>query len=108
MSKKPQAIGGTEKVFSSFEQATKARKVQPPTSEEEKRQRKLEGRTRGRTGCHTDRINMAFTVENYEFIRRFSKLRGENMTEFVNHCIEEYKQQHIKEFEAFEKLLKNT
>lgn len=108
MSKKEQAIAGTEKVFSSFEQSAKAKKVQPIASEAEKAQRKAEGRTRGRTGCKADRINLAFTVENYDFIKRFSNLRGENMTEFVNHIIEEYRERNIEEFEAFEKFIKKT
>lgn len=108
MSKKEQAILGTEKVFASFEQSAKAKKVQPPTSEAEKIQRKAEGRTKGRAGCYTDRINMAFTVDNYQFIKRFHKLRGENMTEFVNHIIDDYRAQHTKDFEAFEKFIDKT
>ncbi len=108
MGKKEQTILGTERTFASFEQSTKARKVQPPTSEAEKIQRKAEGRTKGRAGCYTDRINMAFTVDNYQFIKRFHKLRGENMTEFVNHIIEDYREQHMKEFEAFEKFIDKT
>ena len=108
MAKKEQTIRGTEKVFSSFGAATRQKKVQPPVSEAERIQRKAEGRTRGRTGCKTDRINLAFTVENYEFVRRFSKCRGENMTEFVNHIIDNYRADHAAELEAFEKILKKT
>lgn len=106
--KREQEIKGTERVFAAHARAAKPKKVQPPTSEEEKAQRKAEGKTRGRTGCYCDRINMAFTVDNYKFIKRFAKLRGQSMTDFVNHMIEDYRTQHIKEFEEFEKFISKT
>ncbi len=108
MAKKQQEIQGMEKVITSFSKSARPKKQQPPTSEAEKEARKAAGKTSGRTGCYMDRINMAFTVENYQFIKRFSKLRGENMTNFVNHIIEEYRAQHTKEFEAFEKFISKT
>ena len=97
------ASGSAEKVFSSYERSAKPKKVQPPTSEEEKAQRKAEGRTMGRTGCHKDRINLAFTVDNYKFVKRYSKCLGLNMTDFVNHIIEEYRNANIKKFDELEK-----
>ena len=106
--KQGQQLQGIERTFTSFEKSTKPKKTQPPTSEAEKIQRKAEGRTRGRTGCKKDRINLAFTVDNYIFVKKYSKFRGEDMTAFVNHIIEDYREQHIKEFEAFEKFIEKT
>ena len=108
MSKKEQTIGGTEKIYQSFEQAAKSKKSQPPTSEEEKRERISQGRTRGRKDCFLPRINTAFTIENDEYIRRMSKARGESMTEFINHCIEYHRNQNIEKYEEFKKFLENT
>lgn len=108
MNKAQQSIKGTEKTSALYEQAAKPKKTQPITSEAERIQRKAAGKTQGRAGCKTDRINLAFTVENYEFIKRFCRLRGLNMTEFVNHIIEDYRKQHIKEFEEFEKFIEKT
>lgn len=108
MAKKEQAIAGTDKVFSSFEQSAKAKKVQPPLSEEERLQRKAEGKTRGRAGCRADRINLLFTVDNYEFVKRYCRFRGENMTEFVNHIIEDYRKAHLEEFERFAEFVEKT
>lgn len=45
--------------------------------------------TQGRKGMKAARINMAFTPENYDFIRVMSGIRGESMTNFVNYVIEE-------------------
>ena len=108
-SKKVQAITGTEKttgaaqkLTTSYEKSAKPKKVQPPTSEEEKAQRKAEGRTMGRTGCKKDRINLAFTVENYEFIKRFARCKGLNMTDFVNLIIEESREANKADFEKIE------
>ena len=54
------------------------------------------------------RINMAFTPENYDFIRRFSRLRGQSMTDFTNHMIDEYREEHHKVIKAFEEFIENT
>ena len=45
--------------------------------------------TQGRKGMKAARINMAFTPENYDFIRVMAGIRGESMTNFVNYVIEE-------------------
>ena len=34
------------------------------------------------------RINMAFSPECYDYIRTVSKVRGETMTEFLNHIVQ--------------------
>lgn len=108
MSKKEQTITGTSKIYGNLEKAAKPKKMQPPTSEAEKTERKAAGKTQGRTGCKADRINLLFTVENYDFIRKYSRFRGETMTGFVNHIIEDYRERNKAEFDAFEKFLKNT
>lgn len=108
MSKKPEQIGGTERAFNTFAQSAKAKKTQPVASEAEKAQRKAEGRTRGRTGCKADRINLAFTVDNYNFVKRFARCKGMSMTDFVNYIIEEYRKSNQKEFEKIEEFINKS
>ena len=108
MAKKEQNIGGTERVFATFEQSAKTKKLHPTVSDAEAEERKKEGRTQGAKGAKLNRINFAFTPDNYEFVRRYCKLRGQNMTQFLNHIIEDYRERNIKEFEAFEKFVNKT
>lgn len=53
--------------------------------------KKVLGSTQGRKGEKLKRINLAFTDENYEYVRLESRRRGKNITEFVNGILEEYK-----------------
>lgn len=48
-----------------------------------------QSRTQGRKGCKAHRFNMAFTPKAYEFITILSRVRGESITAFVNHIIEQ-------------------
>lgn len=45
------------------------------------------GQTVGRKGVKLPRINMAFSPDNYEFIQTMARVRGQSLTEFVNHII---------------------
>lgn len=51
------------------------------------------GTTQGVKGKKLPRINMAFSSETYEYIKRESRMRGLSATAFVNHIIEEYKKE---------------
>lgn len=62
----------------------KARKVY---TEEEAREAANEMRTSGRKGVKLQRINLACTPENYEFIQIMSKVRGQKLSEFINDII---------------------
>ena len=67
-------------------------------------------RTQGRKGCKAVRINMAFTPENYEFIKTMAKASGQTMTEFVNLIISAHQRQHPEALAAsrmFQKILKD-
>lgn len=99
---KQAAIKGTEKAGESYLTSSKPKKVQPPTSEAEKAQRKAQGKTQGRTGCKMNRINFALTVDNDNYVRFMSRFRGESMTEFINHCIERHREENQ---ESYDKLI---
>lgn len=95
---------GKNKLFSELDQAKKemqhaaGSKAHPVVSEEEKAQRKAEGRTRGAKGAKMDRINMAFYSENFEYIRIMSKIRGQTMTQFCNDVIEQHRNENAELF----------
>lgn len=47
--------------------------------------------TRGRKGCKLPTMNMRFSEENYEYMRREGAARGMTATGFVNWLIETYR-----------------
>lgn len=51
-------------------------------------------RTGGRKGLKLSRINMAFTPENYDYIKTMSIVSGQNLTEFVNKIIKQHREEH--------------
>lgn len=51
-------------------------------------------KTNGRKGLHLPRINLAFSPENYDYITTMARVRGENLTQFVNKIISEHKAEH--------------
>lgn len=56
-------------------------------------------KTQGRKGMKAARINMAFTPENYDYIRVMGGMRGESMTNFVNYVIEEHRRLYGEKYE---------
>ena len=45
--------------------------------------------TQGKKGYKMQRINMAFTPDNIEFLRVVSKVKGQTMTQLVNTILDE-------------------
>lgn len=60
----------------------------------EKKTRQAEMRTQGKKGAGAQRINMAFTPENIDFIQVMSRIRGQSQTAFVNYVLEQYRNDH--------------
>ena len=50
-------------------------------------------KTSGRKGVKLPRINLAFSPDIYDYIQTMSRVRGENMTQFVNLAL----RQHMEE-----------
>lgn len=50
-------------------------------------------KTQGKKGMKTNRINMGFSPENYEYLRVMSGIRSMTITKFVNFIIEEDRKQ---------------
>ena len=49
------------------------------------------GTTQGKKGQKLPRINLGFSTENHDFLRRESRRRGLSITAFVNQIIDEYR-----------------
>lgn len=56
-------------------------------------------KTTGRKGVKITRINMAFTPDNYDFIKTMSKVSGLTITEFVNRIMQQYMKEHMEQYE---------
>lgn len=63
--------------------------------------------TQGRKGLKAARINMAFTPENYDYIRVMSGMRGNSMTDFVNYVIAEHRREHGEKYEQAKEIMKD-
>ena len=83
----------TGRVYEELEAAT-SKSNQTDATEKEFLIRSAEMRTQGRQGCKAPRINMAFTMNNYEFIRVMARATGRTMTQFVNLVITAYRNEH--------------
>lgn len=78
-------------VFTAIERGNSTYQQQGTASLEEQKARASKLKTQGRKGCKAERINMAFTPENYSFINVMSRLKGETLTQFTNSIIEKYR-----------------
>ena len=92
----------TGRVYDAIAEATaepEAQEVQPAEEEQQaqparkayteaERQAYLQaGKTQGRPGIKAARINLAFYPDQYEYIKTMAAVRGQSITEFVNHII---------------------
>lgn len=61
-------------------------------------------KTRGRKGVKMPRINLAYTVDNHEYIRLMAGAQGKTMTQFINEIIEQHREQHKEIFEKLKQI----
>lgn len=64
--------------------------------------------TQGRKGMKMQRINMAFTPANIDYIRVMAAIRGQTMTQFVNALITQDREQNGAAYEAAKELTKGS
>jgi hypothetical protein len=89
----------TGRIYRNIEQATAQKGQQGTASPQEAAERASQMKTQGRKGCKAVRINMAFSPENYEFIRVMSRISGQTLTDFTNNVIAKYREEHPEIFE---------
>ena len=56
--------------------------------------------TQGRKGMKMQRINMAFTPSNIDYIRVMAAIRGQTMTQFVNALITQDRERNGEAYDA--------
>ena len=84
------------------------KKRQKNAPKEEKTVREAEGRTQGRKGCKAPRINMAFTLENWDYLRTMSAIMGQTMTQYCNALIEKHRNENKEHFERAKEIRKEA
>lgn len=86
-------------------QEKQGRKPRKRYTKEEAQQILESGRNaRGLGGVKMPRMNMAFTPVNHDFIMTIARMTGQTYTDFVNHVIDLYREEHKEQYEAALKL----
>lgn len=65
-------------------------------------------RTQGVEGVKADRMNMAFTPTNYDYIRVMAAIRGISNTRFVNDVIKAHMDKYGDKYEMAKAILRTT
>lgn len=79
------------------------------TQKEQKAQEAREAlQTQGRAGVKLDRINMAFTPANHDFIRVMAAIRGQTMTAYVNAVLDAERARNGDKYQAAKALVDST
>ena len=86
------------------DQAAPKRRQKAITAEEFQ-QRAAAMQTQGREGAHLPRINMAFTPDNYDFVKIVGAIHGMSMTRFTNWIVEQYWLEHMETYERAKALV---
>ena len=76
------------------QEITQTRKERRTYSEQEAAEILQTLRTSGRKGVKLPRINLAFAPEVHEYITVMSRVRGENLTQFVNMVLKQHMEEH--------------
>lgn len=108
MSKQDELRRGLDPVITKSINRKQGSKAHPTVSAQEAAERQATGKTQGAKGAKLPRINLAFTPDNYEFIKKYARCRGTNYTDFINHIIEDYRKEHQKEFDVILDFIEKT
>lgn len=76
--------------------------------EDELQEARLQMRTQGRKGMKAIRINMQFTPDNHEYMKVMAAIRGESITQFVNHVLREHAAANADMYETAKKIKEST
>ncbi len=60
--------------------------------------------TQGKAGLKAERINMAFSPANYEFIKVMSSFETMSLTKYVNHLVEEERKRSADKYQKIKDL----
>ena len=108
MAKKDFSGVNTGRVYNTIEQATTRKGQQGKASPQEQAERAEQLRTQGRKGCKSVRINMAFTLSNYDYIRVMARVTGTSMTQFTNLILSQYREEHPEIYQQAKSILEQV
>jgi len=63
--------------------------------------------TQGKKGMKADRMNMAFSHENFEYVRTMAGLHKMTMTKYINRLIEEDRKRNTELYEKAKSLMED-
>ncbi len=81
------------RVLGEIEKSTGKKRQQTTASPEEQAERAAQLRTQGRKGCKPARYNIAFTPENYKFIKILASASGKTLAQCCNDIFSKYREQ---------------
>lgn len=96
------------RLLNNLETLKGTKKKIPTATPEEAEARKSAMRTQGKKGAKLTRINAAFTPENIEYIKAMGKIRGESMSEFINHVLDKHREENKEFFDQVKNIIDNT
>lgn len=71
-------------------------------TEEEKQAYLKQGKSSGRRGIKLPRINVAFTLDNYEYVQIMARATGQTMTAFINQVLDQHRAAHADTLERMQ------
>ncbi len=84
------------------------RKERKTYSAAEAEQIKANLASQGRKGVKVDRINMAFTPENYDYVKTMAAIKGQTMTQFLNDIVGQSLKKNKKLYEQAKEFANNV
>lgn len=98
MAKKDFSQADPGALYQSIAQAT-AEKRERVFTEEEKAEMRQNMKTRGQKGVWLKRINVAFSDDVYDYVTTMAQVRGQSITQFINHILRQNMEQNMEIYE---------
>lgn len=108
MPKKNETLQAESRLMGNLENLKGTKKKIPVATPEEAEARKAAMRTQGKKGAKLTRINAAFTPDNIEYIKAMGKIRGESMSEFINHVLDKHREENKEFYNQVKNIIDNT
>ena len=108
MARKKEQLQANARLMGNLNTLQGKKKDIPTASKEEAAERKQERRTQGKKGAKLTRIAASFTPEALDYIKTMSRIRGESMSEFIEHVLMQHKKDNEEFYNQVLEIRKNT
>ncbi|MBB2184771.1 hypothetical protein H0486_18100 [Lachnospiraceae bacterium MD1] len=95
----------SEKFFTGIQPTQETHNIQEEHEVQEVYEAQQVQQTQGKKGFKMQRINMAFTPDNIDFIRIMAKIKGQTMTQFVNSILDQEREAKEEVYQEAKKLI---